>query len=439
MADDSDAAEAARAQAEARRKKIMEKAQTRMDKVSGEVGLDDEDQKESATNAARIRAARQRRYGKKGKATVAEKAATTDPSGDEKKQEQKLDAKDDSVEAVAEAATTAAESKEVEEVDDSSPNQEPKKKYVGVAKMRRNLILKKKKEAEEGKMGKTEDPSTSKTSDVNVEKKSALPFLKIPIYMHLVTILLLFLAGVDVGFQQYHEDVRIHDQLVFKEYGIPLIHGTGTSWKNDDATSGVESLDSEAVYEKSDLEDEFQENLEASVGGTIDPLFRVDLDELTKGSGILYQLARGAVSLHRLILQLVYHTPKSIFYSLLALPQSLLQTPPALCLVALVLRQIVGKRILNAGIPQPVAEEKDSGIDVVALVKQGVINFVSTSFPNAVSFYDAFSHLRSDMYIVMCGVFFGLAWTHMSTNLPIQSYADEAARDSMGTATTDEL
>jgi hypothetical protein len=106
----------------------------------------------------------------------------------------------------------------------------------------------------------------------------------------------------------------------------------------------------------------------------------------------------------------------------------------------LVLRQIVGKRILNAGIPQRDAEERDSGIDVVALVKQWVINFVSTSFPNAVSFYDAFSHLRSDMYIIMCGVFFGLAWTHMSTDLPIQSYADEAAGDSMGTATTtDEL
>jgi hypothetical protein len=433
MADLSDGAEAARAQAEARRKKIMEKAQTRMDKVSGEVGIGEEDKEQSASNAARIRAARQRRYGKKSKATKAEKAVSTESSGNEEKQEQKSDAKDDSVEAVAEAATTTAESKEVEE------STEPKKKYVGVAKMRRNLILKRKMEAEEGKMGKTEDPSTSKTSSVNVQKKPAPPIVKIPVYMHIVTILLLFLAGVDVGFQQYHEDVRIHDQLVFKEYGIPLIHGT--PWKNDDSISGVESLESEAVDEKSDLEDEFEaENLEASLGGNIDPFFRVDLDELTKGTGILYQLARGAVSLHRLILQLVYHTPKSIFYSLLVLPQALMQTPPALCLVALVLRQIVGKRILNAGIPQRDAEERDSGIDVVALVKQWVINFVSTSFPNAVSFYDAFSHLRSDMYIIMCGVFFGLAWTHMSTDLPIQSYADEAAGDSMGTATTtDEL
>lgn len=431
MADDADTIEAARAQAEARRKKILEKAQTRMDKVSGEVGVDEEEKKQSASNAARIRAARQRRYRKKNK-TDSENPTAAESTGIEKQDEP-------SKSGGNAEATTTAETKEVEEsvkqkapVDsedsqnaarESSLGDEPKKKYVGVAKMRRKLIMKKKMEAEEGK---SEDSSTENASHSKVEMQSTPPIVKIPVYMHVVTIFLLFFAGVDVGLQQYHEDVTIHDQVVFKEYGIPLIHG-GPS-KSLGTINGVESLGSDEVIEDSDLHEEFEpEDTEESFGGNIDPLFKVDLDELTKGPGIMYQLARGAVALHRLIMQLLYHAPLSIFYSLLALPEALMQAPPLLCLVALVLRQIVGKRILKAGIPQPETDEKDAGIDVVAVVKQAAIAFVSSSFPNAVGLYDMFSHLRSDMYIIMCGVFFGLAWTHLSADMPIQGNSDETA------------
>ncbi len=53
-------------------------------------------------------------------------------------------------------------------------------------------------------------------------------------------------------------------------------------------------------------------------------------------------------------------------------------------------------------------------IDVLAMAKQWVTNMVSSTFPTAVGLYDTFVHLRSDMYIVICGVFCGLVWTHLS-------------------------
>jgi hypothetical protein len=447
MADKSDAAELARAQAEARRKRILEKASKRLGKVSGEVGLDEDNKKESATNAARIRAARQRRYGKKGAAKTSSTSKETEVekvTANTAEEKNKAETKDETTATGAQDAPKNESSKEeslpakVSSKDEyATPleeklsvlksrdpkkgldeSQEPKKKYLGVAKMRRKLILKKKKMSEIEASNKDDAPSTKATDVKLLSKATASPAVTIPVYMHILTILLLFLAGVDVGVQQYHEDVRIHDQLAFKEFGIPILG------YNKPLTVDVRSLESEPLLEKSvDFEDEFQtDEDDTNTLGNIDPVFRVDLDNLTKGSGIFNQLARGAIAVHRLVLQFLYYTPKSIFQSLLGMPKALMQTPPALCLVALVMRQIVGKKLLKAGIPVSEVQEKDSVIDVVALVKQGITNFISSAFPTAVGLYDTLSHLRSDMYIIMCGVFFGIAWTHM---LPSQSYQQD--------------
>ena len=74
------AMEATREKAEARKKRILEKANQRMNYVNGEqVDNGDADQKKSVSSAARIRAARQRRYGKKkpDASTTTEETTTT--------------------------------------------------------------------------------------------------------------------------------------------------------------------------------------------------------------------------------------------------------------------------------------------------------------------------------------------------------------------------
>ena len=80
--DDAETAamEATREKAEARKKRILEKANQRMNYVNGEqVDNGDADQKKSVSSAARIRAARQRRYGKKkpDASTTTEETTTT--------------------------------------------------------------------------------------------------------------------------------------------------------------------------------------------------------------------------------------------------------------------------------------------------------------------------------------------------------------------------
>jgi hypothetical protein len=450
MAEDSDAAEAAeaaRAQAEARRKRILEKADTRLGVVSGEQVQDEEAKKQSSIRAARLRAARQRRYGKKTPVTTESqkeepaasstwetdegpKAMTETASETKEENPSEATPKEETVQEVpGEAATVSTEAEGLNE--NESPKEQPKKKYLGVAKMRRKMILKKKiAEAEDS--SKLHSPLTKTDTDLPLEPL-ATQVVTLPIYMYIVTILLLFFAGVDVGLQQYHEDVKIHNNLALNEYGIPFIHRN--PWKDNRSDSGLKLLQVEPSSKTQDtFQDEFEEDLdEQDYVPNIDPVFGVDLDEVTKGPGLLNQLARGAIAVHRLVLMLVYYTPRNILQTLVGIPRALMQTPPALCLLALILRQLVGKMILKAGVPVLDVEEKDSAIDVLAMVKQWVTKFMSSTFPTAVGVYDVFVHLRSDMYIVICGVFCGMAWTHMS------QYSHIAVEGPAAGGATDEL
>lgn len=422
MAEDSEAAEAARAQAEARRMRILEKAQLRMGRVSGEVGQDDEDKQQSASNAARIRAARQRRYGKKSKSTETTKSTPTETNdGDETKGVKEPESNMESIAAAqgeenlekpitkatrpSQTSVAAASSS----VDEASMTTEPKKKYLGVARMRRKMIMKNKAKNEEAK---DKEASTEEPVGVGVQEKTLPKSARYSIYMHVVTILLLFVAGFDVGLNQFHQDVTVHHQLVFKEVGIPILQNSPSKLNENSLEMDVD------VQNDGDFANEFDKTDEDELPvANIDPIFKIDLDEITSGPGFLNVLARVAVSAHRLLLRIFYFTPKNIIVSLLSLPQALMENPPMLCLLALILRQGVGKRLLSAGIPGSDSEEKESGVDVVAMIKQGVTSWLLSAFPNAVGIYDAFSHLRSDMYIIICGVFFGLAWSHSAIAL----------------------
>jgi hypothetical protein len=236
--------------------------------------------------------------------------------------------------------------------------------------------------------------------------------------MHIATILLLFLAGLDAGLQQYHEDVTIHDTLAIHEFGVPVIHRS--LWKSGKSyVSGFDKLQADdSSIDASDMhKGEFQDDFEEEYVPNIDPVFGVDLDEVTKGPGILNQLARAAISVHRMFLSVVYYAPARIIQSLLAIPGALIQRPPLLCLVALFIRQVVGKMILKAGIPEPESDDKDGAIDVLAMVKNTVTRFLSSTFPTFVGMYDAFVHLRSDLYVVICGFLCGMIWSLQSQSL----------------------
>lgn len=472
------AAEEARAQAEARRKRILEKANKRLGVVSGEQVLAEEDKKTSASNAARIRAARQRRYGKK----TAAAAPTTPPK--ESPEEQEEDTKTDIEDTAARAATTTLEDTSAtttpeppilqaaeplaNTVEDDSDIANASatsgagvtagaKKYMGVAKMRRKMIAKKKLEEEDDEAGEGQaaaEISATSTGNPAVSKVLAnQKVAKVPIYMHIFIAILLFVAGLDVGIQQFHDDVVVHTETAIHEFGLPFVHrkpweplvsleiAKGDSKRalleeellSSSQGDGPKGVDPTTTDEFGEVVDE-KEHIP-----NIDPIFGIDLDEMTKGPGIFNQLGRGAIAVHRMILWMLYYTPLNIFNTILSLPVSLMKTPPALFLIALILRQILGKVILGAHIPEASADgpEEKNNIEVIGMAKSFVKNFFVTNFPMLVWAYDVFVHLRADMYIVLCGVFCGLAWSHLIVQLDATdgSPVDTIPADGM----TDEL
>jgi hypothetical protein len=453
------AMETTRAQAEARRKRVLEKANTRMKYVNGEQIQDEEEKKTSRSNAARIRAARARRYGKK---SAAASAAAAEPSAaaEASTSTSAPDTEPEKVEPEIEPTTSP------EDTTSSATAAEPKKKYVGVAKMRRKLLAKKKMEEENNDPGASSTASSEsakaalaadgKASKGNIAAsttsvgKSLLPPVKvqtIPIYMHMIVILLLFVSGFDVGIQQFHADVDVRTQMAVHEHGVPFLHRNPwqplkpiTTGKDPKEALKETLLSSSSSHSSAgDLQDEFGEVIdEEYVPPNIDPIFRTDLDDLTKGPGFIKLMARGAISIHRLILWIFYYAPMGLLFSILSIPTAIVQSPPGLFLLAVVLRQVVGKGVLGAAIPQASGDDGADGtksknnIEVLSMAKNFVKNFFTTRFPTLVTLYDVYLHLKADMYVVLCGVFFGLAWTHLGSDAALSCDADAIVGASEG-------
>jgi len=429
----AEAAEAARLQADARRKRILEKADRRMDAVSGEQVMEEEEKAASVAKAARIRAARQRRYGKKpvpstdvtdevavsAENPVAATDSTEEFSANGNDVGETSSGKPFPKSEPDTVAETDSKTKEQlegdseergwpeDEVDSGSSAPEgSKKKYLGVARMRRNA-LKKKKDTD------FNSPPIG-IEEIDVKSGVVIPtnVSKLPIYMHICVILLLFVAGLDVSLQQYYSNVQVESSFSIVQHGFPMAHRSLGPVQSK--TTSTLIVSEPRLMAKDDFQDEFDAS-DVPVPN-IDPVFGVDLDALTNGPGLMKQLARGAVSVHRMILYLVYLFPLSMLNALVGIPRAFLRSPPALCFVSMLVRHGLGKTILGAGLPlAPHASEKS--FDVLAMAKNFVSNFLSTAFPMAVTIYEAFSHLRSDMYIVLCGFFTGLVYVDMMVTL----------------------
>ena len=424
----TDEEEKARAEAEARRQRILNKADDRMDAVSG-IPTD----ATVTSTSSKMAAMRRRRFKKKAAAS----ATTEETNKEEPKQEEKPKAE----EVVEEVNTPGVEA------DLTSAGQ--KKKYMGVAKMRRKMVLEKRQQ---------EETSASNQAAPHLAvsgKKRTVD--KIPILMHAIVVFLLFAAGLDVGLQQgmdYGSDAIIvvktglapRETKFFRLIPKVIRDKAGIQVPGIDDEKPIkieENLKADnAEYEVSS-EDEFGDHGTAATKETekeenIDPLFGLDLDKVTAGSGLLMSLGRFAVSVHRLNLKIFYYFPRSIVFGIYTTFLQFLQLPPLLCIIALTLRQVVGKVILGAKLPDKVDDEKEHK-DTISTVKKFVTGFVLKSFPTASSLYNAWVHLRADMYIVVCGLMVGLAWTHSHLGVEIDTAKETATETVTETVGTDEL
>lgn len=400
--------EQARQEAEARRQKILEAADGRLDVVTGVVG----EKKQSSTAAAKMAAARRRRFKKTAKqeqedqaeeAEEAEEAeASVAPEADGVEQPQ---AKEEPVqEEEAVAAPAPSPTPTVTTASAESNNERETKKYMGVAKMRRKML----KERKEKQV--PEPAATAVAPPLPLKKKKA--FLALPICMHALTVLLLFFAGVDVGLQQHAGTSVVHADLAPREFGLNL-WARSAPIASPRLDTGYDGWTGEMV-----LEDEFGQDV-TEEKENLDPLFGVDLDQLTKGSGLYLWLARRAVQMHRLNLRIFYYGPINVVNGIVNALKSLLVTPPLLCLVALTIRQFVGKTVLGAKLPDK-TENGEQAKEVISMAKNFIKSFALRAFPNAATAYSTWTSLRADMYVILCGVLVGLAWSY-SGALPAES------------------
>ena len=426
----------ARAEAEARRQRILDAANSRMDRVSGLAGSDGKEAAEITTEdgaaaekkpSSKLAAMRKRRFQKK-KAAPAETTApvsgtdeqeqekdnsktekettTTESLPKEQEKEKTPDVPATKEDTVSEPATAAAESSEAAS---------SSKKYMGVAKMRRKMIKEKQKQQEQGSASEQVPSALPQKFS-----KLAAPKPTFPIMMHLLTVLFLFLAGFEVGLQQsvieYRGDNLTIHQTVAPQQELRLLNqGVSLSYFSPSPTILKEAGETNpppTPYVAADQEDEFATNDDkddAVKEENLDPLFGVDLDALTSGPGLFMFLGRFAVSVHRMILSIFYYFPIRIWNNVLFL----IASPPVLCLAALAIRQ--GSHVLGGKLPEASPDEAKTSTqpqDIMATIKNGVTSLIGRAFPTLTKIYEAWTHLRSDMYVVMCGLFVGLVYHH---------------------------
>jgi len=404
--DPQTAEDAARKEAEARRARILNSADDRMDKVTmGNSGSD------GKSKSSKLAAMRKRRFKKKAKE---ETAAETEETQDVKEET--------SAPEPVETVKPAPEPSQPEGSKDEQEKSAPKKEYMGVAKMRRKMILEKKKKEAEANAAASPAATTTRKKPSSANSLAD----RMGIMMHIVVVVLLFIAGLDVGLQghltSYGEATKIHYNLAPREgkfrFFLPsmptyLMKNDEEQEQRDLAEKILKDLETEGTYEtdKDSQDTEFVESPHLVKEVNIDPLFQADLDEYTKGDGLIMMAARLAVSIHRLLLSIFFYLPLRIWRWGMDVVSSLLVIPPLLGIIAIFIRQVVGTMLLGAELPESGGNESQSS-DVISTVANFVKTFLKGSFPTLVSLYGGWVSLRSDMYVVMSGVFVGMALSH---------------------------
>mmetsp|Transcript_18441 Transcript_18441/g.26011 ORF Transcript_18441/g.26011 Transcript_18441/m.26011 type:complete len:478 (+) Transcript_18441:98-1531(+) len=470
--DTAAAAAKARAAAEARRQRILSGSKTRMAVASGETVLSttsttEDESTTSTSTSAKMAALRRRRFAAKKKAASAaqqeetETASASEPPKEKEQEETTTKTETETTPTETKTTETATEpTTTTTSTEEETTADATQRKYMGVAKMRRKMLKERQQKEASGVATTTSKSATSATTTKppslvvpsTTAKSAVLVTHKVPIFLHALTILLLFLAGLDVGL---HPDIMHPTDALHVHYSYAVQdHGVGfytnfieprflQSNKKEDEPKTI--LQDSAVMEESteqqqeEEEAEFEDHVDAGTpeeitnDPIIDPLFRVDLDLLTSGPGILMMLGRGAVKCHRFLLWLWYELPLSILTTILSLPQSLMKCPPIFCIVAVLVRQ--GLKLAGANLPDATSGDGDGStgekksLDVLGMIKQTVMGTLKKMFPTAVSLYRVWTDVRADMYVVLCGMFVGLAYTHQQHYSLLQQ--EQGGRDEL--------
>ena len=367
------------------------------------------------STASRMAEMRRRRY---------KKAA----AAKEESQSEDVTAPSDQAETKTEESKEKEETSDPESVTTTTNNEETgeKKKYMGVIKMRRKMLAEKKKSEEKAVNDELKELSTTIPKFIKPKPVSLGPIL-----IQLFTVVFLFIVGFDVGIQNHvvvkQEVPYVHANLSYVDHGIGAMSAFGGERSSVKVNQDVAIDD---LYMDTVEEDEFGDEKTKPAGATsdsskeskIDPVFGVDFDRLTQGSGIFFTAARFAVRIHRTLTYFCYVLPLAFIHFLMAIPKRLVTNPPVMFLCSVIIRYI-GKHVLGGNIPaldemieaeaKSDKEEKNEKPDLVSkdffsMGKNFVGNFIKGNFPKVVMAFTVFKDARTDMFVVLCGFFVGL-------------------------------
>ncbi|KAL7453212.1 hypothetical protein ACHAWC_004886, partial [Mediolabrus comicus] len=512
----------------------------------------------SNKGARRMAAMRRRRYQakKKEEENDIDATAVAEGAGEEKKgaDEEKIDDDNKTAEEEPTLIQDALEEKETNEKDNEENDEEEeeeeeatgeggetKKKYMGVARMRRKIIKEQKAQriaeleaavsSESGGDGGGSDAidaaatmaamgmtasmirtgssaAEGDLSDVAIKtlqkkkKKSwwKLIFPPMSLVPRLVTLTLLFMAGLDVGLEPHrmmttntssssmlsetdNNDAASGVHLIYHvessltkpwEYGMggKARHMMGMmetapptslptsftrkeefcidSGKECDAKEGVSTSKEKEMEMKEKLlsgdddeeednsllpkgvsasefdddEDDIRDGKDTFSPPVIDPIFRVDLDDLLQNSQLPAPInfcAKFAIGFHRMWVRYLWTIPTSVVTSVLYSPKTLIDSwmanPPIFLFISLLIRMIVRLLLGNASSLSDEEDEDGGGsggkkkdnLDVLGKIKDTALNYATTSFPKTILVLKTLKEVVTvDMYVILCGLLVGL-------------------------------
>jgi len=172
-----------------------------------------------------------------------------------------------------------------------------------------------------------------------------------------------------------------------------------------------------------DDDDDIRDGKDTFSPPVIDPIFRVDLDDLLQNSQLPAPInfcAKFAIGFHRMWVRYLWTIPTSVVTSVLYSPKTLIDSwmanPPIFLFISLLIRMIVRLLLGNASSLSEEEDEDGGGsgkkkdnLDVLGKIKDTALNYATSSFPKTILVLKTLKEVVTvDMYVILCGLLVGM-------------------------------
>lgn len=420
-----------RNRADARRQRILEKSQFRIDMVSGKLKNDKQEivPKEKLTSWQKRRQLK-KRYSPKNKSielisNQCIKKATNNNEVIEKM-------------CFCDHSRTSDESLPIISLNS--------RKYQGVIKIRRKMIADRKSLSKSFSQKNHNQLKANNTGSNSKTSSSIPPYLKrrfpiTPIIINLITVFCLFCVGYDVGLQNHplNRSVVVKSELIWNENkSMPLVifqrkptilTNRGEMFEKffffkEDIFS-TETLDRDTIYRHEKKK-------------TISPASRTDANNISSEPCSVNGSSRFAIQIKSNLIYLFITVPTYILLMILSIPLKLFKYPPILMICSIIIR-LLGRHVFHGIVPsiqemldvkagKKIITSEGSVVRITSVsaaqvlnstskshnlseaTKKIIKNFLDTRFPTVLIAYTIFQDVKNDMFIVLFGFLTGIVF-----------------------------